>query len=148
MLCSVTRLSEVLQDAKGERSIDAIADQARAKGHPIDRATVARALQGRHAKHPPEVTLQGLAAGFGLDVRKLRGLIGAPSGELGPYVPAHESARLNRAQREALNSLIKAIVTDQEVRDAGQAEAQKTTTLEGDLGEDFPVSKKSVSPTD
>lgn len=106
----MSALSELLRQAKTGRSIDAIAEQARRRGHPINRATVARYLAGEHGPRPAEATLLALSAGLGVDVRLLRRCAGAPSGELGPYRPVAESARLNQAQRAAIDQLIKAIV--------------------------------------
>jgi len=106
----MSALSELLWKAKAGRSIDAIADQARRRGHPINRATVARYLAGDHGPRPPEDTLVALSEGLGIDVRRLRRSLGVPTGELGPYQPVAESARLTQVQREALDQLIKAIV--------------------------------------
>jgi len=106
----MSALSELLGQARAGRSIDAIADQARQQGHPINRATVARYLAGEHGPRPAERTLRALSAGLGLDIRRLRRTLGAPPGELGPYRPVAESARLSRAQRAAIDQLIKSIV--------------------------------------
>ncbi len=70
---------------------------------------VARYLKGEHGTRPRQETLSALAAGFDLDVRELRGLVGRPPGELGPYVPTSESASLTAEQRQALDQLIRAI---------------------------------------
>jgi len=56
--------------------------------------------------------LTGLAAGFGVDVRELRRLAGRPPGELGPYVPTAEASSLTQPQRNALDQLIKAFVSE------------------------------------
>lgn len=125
----MTALSARLADAKGERSIDSIRDQAEREGHEIDRATIAKYVAGQHGPRPPEKTLQALATGLGVDVRELRRLASMPGGELGPYVPVSEAARLDRSQRQALDALIKTIV--KEVSDAGQAEDQKTEDQSG-----------------
>lgn len=108
--CHVTELSDRLAEAKGNDSIDAIAERAAASGHKIDRATVGRYVAGDGAKNPPDKVLRALAAGLGLDVRELRTLAGKPSGELGPWTPPDEAARLSRDQRKALDQLIKSIV--------------------------------------
>lgn len=108
----MTALSDRLADAKGDRSIDSIVAQAEANGHTIDRSTVARYCGGGGAKNPPDAVLRALAAGLGLDVRELRTLAGKPAGELGPWTPPDESARLSRDQRKALDLLIKAIVNE------------------------------------
>lgn len=110
---NVTALSDRLADAKGNDSIDAIAERAAAEGHKIDRATVWRYVAGQHAKNPPDSVLRALAAGLGLDVRELRALAGKPAGELGKWTPPDESARLSQEQRNALNQLIKSIVREE-----------------------------------
>lgn len=106
----MSALSELLVRAKTGRSIDAIAEQAQRRGYPINRATVARYLAGEHGPRPSEATLLALSAGLGVDVRQLRRCAGAPSGELGPYRPVAESARLSQSQRAAIDQLIKAMV--------------------------------------
>lgn len=107
----MSALSELLWKAKAGRSIDTIAAQAKQRGHPINRATVAKYLAGDHGPRPPEGTLLALAEGLGIDVRLLRRSVGVPSGELGPYHPVAESARLSQAQREAIDALIKTMVS-------------------------------------
>lgn len=109
----MTALSDRLADAKGNDSIDAIAERAAAAGHKIDRATVWRYVAGTHAKNPPDSVLRALAAGFGLDVRDLRTLAGKPAGELGKWTPPDEAARLSQDQRRALDQLIKSIVREE-----------------------------------
>lgn len=103
-------LAARLADAKGDLSIDAIVARAEGNGHAIDRATVARYVSGKGAKNPPDKVLRALGAGLGLDVRELRVLAGRPAGELGPYVPVDEAARLSEDQRRAIDTLIKTIV--------------------------------------
>ena len=109
---AVSDLSEFLANAKGDRSIDAIADKATAAGHRIGRSVVAKYLRGEHGPRMPEATLTGLAAGFGVDVRELRRLAGRPPGELGPYVPIAEASSLTQPQRNALDQLMKAFVSE------------------------------------
>ncbi len=109
-LCTVSDLSSYLDTAKGDRSIDAVVAKAKSAGLSIDRATVARYVGGQGAKNPPDSVLRALAAGLDLDVRNLRALAGKPRGELGPYVPVDEAARLNEEQRRAIDALIKSIV--------------------------------------
>lgn len=112
MVVAVSDLSNFLANAKGDRSIDEISKQAHSEGHPISRSAIAKYLRGEHGPRPPESTLEGLAAGFGVDLRELRRLAGRTPGELGPYVPTDESASLTRKQRDALDQLIKTIVSD------------------------------------
>ena len=123
----MSRLSERLKAAKGDLSIDDIAKRASREGGTIKRSTVAKYLRGEHGSNPPEETLAGLAAGFGLDVRELRELAGRPAGELGPYVPTPLSASLTTEQRKAIDDLIKAFVIEGGQKDAGNAEAEKTS---------------------
>ena len=106
----MTTLSDRLAAAKGEHSIDDIVRLAEREGHKIHRSVVARYLNGEHGPRPSDSTIMALAAGFGLDVREVRVLAGMVPGELGPYEPTHEAARLNREQRAALDQLIRAIV--------------------------------------
>lgn len=106
----MSALSDLLSQAKAGRSIDAIAQQARQGGHSINRATVARYLAGDHGPRPSEGTLRALAEGVGVDLRQLRRALDLPGGELGPYQPVAESARLTQVQREALDQLIKSMV--------------------------------------
>lgn len=106
----VSELSKRLAEAKGDRSIDSVVDEAVKRGHPISRAAVAKYVRGDHGPRPPEATLVGLAAGLHLDVRELRELASRPGGELEPWIPPAVSASLTRQQREALNRLIVAFV--------------------------------------
>lgn len=121
----MTALSDRLADAKGNDSIDAIAERAAAAGHKIDRATVWRYIAGTHAKNPPDSVLRALAAGFGLDVRELRTLAGKPAGELGKWTPPDEAARLSQDQRRALDQLIKSIVREEVGNDERSAPTKK-----------------------
>ena len=105
-------LSAYLANAKQDRSIDDIAEAARRGGHEVSRSVVAKYLRGEHGRRPPESTLAGLAAGFGVDVRVLRRLAGRAPGELGPYVPTEEASSLTQQQRDAINQLIKAFMNE------------------------------------
>ena len=109
----VTDLSELLNQAKGDRSVDTLIAEAERAGSTINataRATIYKALRGEHAKHPRERTLNLFSAVFDLDVRKVREAAGRPSGELGAWEPTPEAAQLNQDQRRALDMLIKSIV--------------------------------------
>lgn len=149
----MSKLSARLEEAKGDRSIDAIVAKAEREGHKIDRATVARYVAGDHAKNPRDSVLRALAAGLDLDVRELRTLAGRPAGELGPYVPVDEAARLNADQRRAIDALIKTIVaaapaatepaagpepTVAAVREA-QERHLRAVALEGDQGDEAAI---------
>lgn len=112
--CHVTALSDLLNDAKGDASIDRLIEAAEKRtGAEINRtarAGIYKALSGQHAKNPREETLTVWAEVFQLDVRDLRQAAAKPRGELGPWQPVAESARLDQDQRTALDLLIKAIV--------------------------------------
>lgn len=112
--CHVTALSDKLNAAKGDVSIDRlIAAAEKRSGREIPataRAGIYKALNGQHAKNPREDTLRLWAEVFELDVRDLREAAKKPRGELGPWQPVAESARLDQDQRTALDLLIKAIV--------------------------------------
>lgn len=112
--CHVTALSDLLNDAKGVDSIDRLIEAAEKRtGVEINRtarAGIYKALSGQHAKNPREETLLVWAEVFQLDVRDLRQAAAKPRGELGPWQPVAESARLDQEQRQALDLLIKAIV--------------------------------------
>lgn len=56
MVVAVSDLSVFLANAKGDRSIDAIADRATAAGHRIGRSVVAKHLRGEHGPRIPEAT--------------------------------------------------------------------------------------------
>ncbi|MFT4081147.1 MAG: hypothetical protein QM638_01045 [Nocardioides sp.] len=121
----MTALSEYLAKHKGTDTIDSIAERARRAGFSIDRSTVSRYLAGKHAKRPPEVQLQALAAGLKLNISDLRELAGVPRGELGPWQPPAEANQLNRDQRVALEQLIKTIVREDGEQGAGSTPAIK-----------------------
>lgn len=104
----MSALSERLIKAKGGRSIDDIVEAAARRGHSIDRSGVARYLQPKHPK-PRAVTIEALAAGFGVDAREIRELAGRPAGELGPWIPPAESASLPQEVRDAFDQLIRAV---------------------------------------
>lgn len=145
----MTALSDRLADAKGNDSIDAIAERAAAAGHKIDRATVWRYVAGTHAKNPPDSVLRALAAGFGLDVRELRTLAGKPAGELGKWTPPDEAARLSQDQRRALDQLIKSIVREDVGQDAAatmQAPGSGAGSASDSNVTEFP-SAKALDPT-
>lgn len=110
--CAVSELSEFLNSKLGDRVADDIVREASRHGYAIDRTVVYNALNGNHAKKPREETLQALAAGFGVDVRMLRELVGRQPGELGPWKPVPEAAALTKDQRDALDRLIRTIVSE------------------------------------
>lgn len=108
----VSELSDFLKDAKGERSIDEIAAEAERRGYKLGRSTVAKYLGGGHARRVSESMAQAIAAGFRVDVRRVRELAGRQPGELGPWTPTDEAASLTKDQRKALDALILTIVRE------------------------------------
>jgi hypothetical protein len=105
-----------LKDAS-EDSIYVMEDRAIKAKHPIHAATIAKYLQGKGAKHPPEKTIRGLVAAFDnkITAKEIRDLLGMPSGEDGMWQPPEESARLSRDERDVLDRLIKVIARSHEI---------------------------------
>lgn len=136
----VSRLTERLTAAKGDRSIDDIAARAVKHGNKLSRGTVAKYLRDEQSAKPPVRTLDALAAGFGIDPRELRELAGYGRGELGAWRPPAESASLTRDQRDALDRLIKTMVrAEEESSDGRQPDAEKSDEQQGsDGGKDEP----------
>lgn len=124
----MTALSDLLNDAKGDESVDALLDRTEKRGTQVSRtarSSIYKALSGDHAKNPREETLQLWALVFDLDIREMRQAVDKPAGELGPWEPTPESARLDRDQRIALNNLIKTIVKGGGLGAAGSSPATK-----------------------
>lgn len=130
MVDAVSKLTERLAEAKGDRSIDDIARRATNLGHRLSRSTVAKYLRDEQGDRPPVSTIDALAAGFAVDARELRRLAAMQSGELGKWTPPTESSALTRDQRDALDSLIKSIVRQGGSSDDRQSEAQKSPSPE------------------
>lgn len=144
----MTALSDLLNDAKGDRSVDDLIEAAEKKsGHPIRRtfrSTIYKALEGDHAKNPREETLGLFADVFQVDIRTLRLAADKPAGELGPWVPTTEAARLDRDQRRALDALIKTIVRG---RDAdGQGTTNEPPDDDGGVVVDLPKRPDKPAP--
>lgn len=137
----MTALSDLLNAAKGDRSVDRLIEAAEKRGHVVDRGTVFRALNGDHAKRPREETLSAFAAVFELDIRKVREAADRPAGELGPWVPTSEAAQLDRDQRTALDRLIKTIVR------GGAEDARPATNTKGDDEPDGGVVIEMTKPS-
>ncbi|HSV37503.1 MAG TPA: hypothetical protein VLI04_01980 [Nocardioidaceae bacterium] len=111
----MTALSDILNRAKGDRSVDQMIDAARKNGAEVDsnaRGNIYKALKGDHAQSPTDRTLRMWAAVFGVTPIELREAAGRPPGELGPWVPTDEAGQLSQPIREALDGLIKAIVRE------------------------------------
>ncbi|WP_147385429.1 hypothetical protein [Propionibacterium ruminifibrarum] len=108
-------LRDLLTEAQPGMALDGLVTKAKQSGIRISRNTIARARRG-DLVNPTETTLQALAQLFGIDVRRLREVIGRRPGErgLGPWTPDPRSASLTQAQREALDRLIVTIVEQQQ----------------------------------
>lgn len=108
-------LRDLLTEAQPGMALDGLVAMAEQSGIRISRNTIARARRG-DLVNPTESTLQALAQLFGVDVRRLREVIGRRPGErgLGPWTPDPRSASLTQAQREALDRLIVTIVEQQQ----------------------------------
>lgn len=106
----MSELSNYLQEARGDLSIDQVVEHAARRGHKISRITVDRLTSGRHGPRPSEASLAAMAAALDLDLRHLRELAGRPGGELGPYVPTPAAGSLTKRQRDALDALIVTMV--------------------------------------
>lgn len=139
----MTALSDRLNEAKGDDGLDVVVARAEAKGHKVHRATFATYFKGKHAKRPSEDVLRALADGLGLKVTELREIAGAPAGELGEYKPTPLANRLTRDQRNALDELIRAIVTKEEGNSDAAFAAEKSLT-----GESIPVYEAESHPVD
>ena len=77
----------------------------------IDRTTAYRYFAGTHSRTPPEYVLQALADALGCSIKEVRQAAGAAIGEDEPWTPTPESNRLTYAQRDALDNLIRTMVS-------------------------------------
>lgn len=146
MVDAVSKLTERLAEAKGDRSIDDIARRATNLGHRLSRSTVAKYLRDEQGDRPPVSTIDALAAGFAVDARELRRLAAMQSGELGKWTPPMESSALTRDQRDALDSLIKSIVRQGGSSDDRQSEAQKSPLEVAGRGEMTRAARTTDQP--
>lgn len=125
----MTPLARLLNEAKGDRSVDALIAEAERGGTTVNhtaRATIYRALRGEHAKNPRETTFELFSTVFSLDLRAVRDAAGKARGELGPWTPIAEANRLDQDQRTALDALIKTIVRTRGEEDDRGAETTPT----------------------
>lgn len=146
MVDAVSKLTERLAEAKGDRSIDDIARRATNLGHRLSRSTVAKYLRDEQGDRPPVSTIDALAAGFAVDARELRRLAAMQSGELGKWTPPTESSALTRDQRDALDSLIKSIVRQGGSSDDRQSEAKKSPLEVARRGEVTRAARRTRHP--
>lgn len=146
MVDAVSKLTERLAEAKGDRSIDDIARRATNLGHRLSRSTVAKYLRDEQGDRPPVSTIDALAAGFAVDARELRRLAAMQSGELGKWTPPMESSALTRDQRDALDSLIKSIVRQGGSSDDRQSEAEKSPLEVAGRGEVTRAARRTRHP--
>lgn len=109
----MTQLSDALNRARKNRgswSLRTIERKMQDAGHDVSFSTIGVYLRGEHGK-PEERVLKAFAAVLPeLSITELRQLAALPAGELGPWEPPAEAARLSQEQRDALNRLIKTIV--------------------------------------
>lgn len=115
---TVTQLSDLL-NSTGISARQA-ADKAEAEGIHLPYGSIAAYWSGKHPQHPSEKLLEGLAEVTGVSVRRLRRAAGAAPGEATPWTPPAEANRLTQRQREALEQLIKVIVSEPSVGDDTQ----------------------------
>jgi hypothetical protein len=94
----------------------------------IDRTTVYRYLAGSHSPTPQEYVLQAFARALpGTSLVELREAAGFAAGEEEPWTLPPEAQRLNRTQRAAIETLIRAIVN---AGDAGPMRAHEPASGE------------------
>lgn len=85
-------------------------DLIKAVQEEIDRTTVYRYLAGSHSANPAEYVLQAFARALpGASLVELREAAGLAAGEEEPWVLPPEAQRLTRAQRNAIEILIRSI---------------------------------------
>lgn len=110
----MTQLSEALSRAlknRGNWSYRTIERKMQDAGHNVSFSTIGVYLRGDHGT-PKEDVLAAFAAILPeLSIVELRRLAALPAGELGEWRPPAESARLSQEQRDALDRLIRTIVT-------------------------------------
>jgi hypothetical protein len=86
-------------------------DLIRALQDDLDRTTVYRYLAGTHSPNPGESVLQAFARALpGATMVELRAAAAQATGEEEPWVLPPEAQRLNRAQRAAIELIIRGIV--------------------------------------
>lgn len=123
----MSELSDRLNEARGDLSLDQVVELTQQKGQPLGRSSVARLLSGDHGPKVTDRVLQSIATALGLDIRELRMLASRPAGELEPFRPVQEANLLTRRQQAAINELIKSMVEGGTGSDSGQDEAEKST---------------------
>lgn len=129
----MSEFTEFIEEALGDRTIDQVVQTAKEKGFTISRSAAYKYRSG-HVTKPDPVTLNALAAGLGVDPRKLRRLAGLPAGELGPWIPPDVSVSLTKAQRNALDDLIKAIVSGEGESSVSTSKPRKKSPNRGAAG--------------
>lgn len=88
-----------------------VADQAQARGYTLTHPTVGRWIKGQSQTEPDEATLKAFSEVLTIPISQLRRAANVPTGAPGPYKPPAEADRLSLRQRQAVNELIRAIVT-------------------------------------
>lgn len=134
----MSELSDLLRNAKGDASYEAIAAKARRAGHKLSASAVAKYVRDEQKGQTPDETLAAFAAGFDLDVRDLRQAADRPRGELGPYVPDSRANSLTKNQRDALDRLIVSIVEAERGGVSEQASTTENDRAEGSSANESP----------
>lgn len=110
---AVTPLATLIQQRMDELGIRSGRGLARrtenAPDGALDQATIAKYRKGS-AQTPDEQTLRSLAHALALPVQQLRETCGLPRGDLGPFVLPPEADRLDAKAREAVLTVIRALL--------------------------------------
>jgi hypothetical protein len=122
----MSALSRLINQRMVERGIDSGRELARLTEGPARRqgvtpVTSANAsiyISGSHGR-PSDRTLKLLAETLSLPLWKLREAADVPPGEPEPYQPPPEADRLNRKQRNAVNTIIRLLASPETPPDEG-----------------------------
>ncbi len=112
----MTELSDLLNSARGERSVRAIGRAVAQVG--VGESTVIPYFNGSHGV-PSMPVLEALARVLPVSVAALRAAADFPAGELDPYVPPAESVLLSQRQRRRVDELIRDLVRPSKGGDSG-----------------------------
>jgi transcriptional regulator with XRE-family HTH domain len=114
----MSALSRLINQRRAERGIDSGRELARLTEAPARRqgvkpvtsANASTYISGSHGR-PSDRTLKLLAEALSLPLWKLREAADVPPGESEPYQPPPEADRLNRRQRNAVNTIIRLLAS-------------------------------------
>lgn len=138
----MSELSELLKQANREGlSVQKITDLIRGAGHEMGHDTVWRYMSGRHGRIVDDRYLQAFADVLPVRLTALRSAAAVPP-DLGPYEPPVEANALDKAERKALDTLIRAIARG---RGLAQVVEFPHHGLDADV-DDFDVEAASHSP--